>query len=137
MGVVHGAWCVGCCWALMASLFALGVMSLTWMIAIAALIAVEKLLPSKVLANGSVAAVLLILGLAVLIAPGKVPGLTIPGSPAAVRTMQSMGMPAHGMTTHGHGMTMPKGGASMPKHGPATPKGSMAMPERSAGTGMR
>ena len=31
MGARHGAWCVGCCWALMASLFALGVMSLVWM----------------------------------------------------------------------------------------------------------
>jgi predicted metal-binding membrane protein len=132
MGVVHGAWCVGCCWALMASLFALGVMSLTWMIAIAALIAVEKLLPSKVLANGSVAAVLLILGLAVLIAPGKVPGLTLPDSPAAARAMQSMGMPAHGTTMHGHGMTMPKGGASMSKHGSAMPKSGTAMPRGSA-----
>src|SRR5690349_6305866 len=28
MGIVHGAWCVGCCWALMAALFALGAMSL-------------------------------------------------------------------------------------------------------------
>jgi hypothetical protein len=83
----------------MASLFALGVMSLTWMIAIAALIAVEKLLPSKALANGSVTAVLLVLGLAVLIAPARVPGLTIPGSPAAASAMQSMGMPAHTMTT--------------------------------------
>ena len=31
MGARHGAWCVGCCWALMASLFALGVMSIAWM----------------------------------------------------------------------------------------------------------
>ena len=31
MGATHGAWCVGCCWALMASLFALGVMSIAWM----------------------------------------------------------------------------------------------------------
>ena len=31
MGAKNGAWCVGCCWALMASLFALGVMSVTWM----------------------------------------------------------------------------------------------------------
>ena len=31
MGAEHGAWCVGCCWALMASLFALGVMSIAWM----------------------------------------------------------------------------------------------------------
>ena len=47
MGIEHGAWCVGCCWALMATLFALGVMSLTWMVVVAALVAVEKLLPWK------------------------------------------------------------------------------------------
>jgi len=40
MGARHGAWCVGCCWALMASLFALGVMSIAWMALVAALIAV-------------------------------------------------------------------------------------------------
>ena len=45
MGARHGAWCVGCCWALMASLFALGVMSIVWMAFVAALIAVEKTLP--------------------------------------------------------------------------------------------
>ena len=39
MGIQHGAWCVGCCWALMAALFALGVMSIGWMALIAALIA--------------------------------------------------------------------------------------------------
>jgi predicted metal-binding membrane protein len=42
MGAHHGAWCVGCCWALMAALFALGVMSLAWMAFVAALIALEK-----------------------------------------------------------------------------------------------
>ena len=47
MGAQHGAWCVGCCWALMASLFALGVMSLAWMAFIAALIALEKTLPFR------------------------------------------------------------------------------------------
>ena len=31
MGSKHAAWCLGCCWALMAGLFALGVMSITWM----------------------------------------------------------------------------------------------------------
>ena len=45
MGAKNGAWCVGCCWALMASLFALGVMSIAWMAFVAALIAVEKTLP--------------------------------------------------------------------------------------------
>src|SRR6266566_7861114 len=45
LGVEHGAWCVGCCWALMVALFALGVMSIPWMAFVAALIAAEKLLP--------------------------------------------------------------------------------------------
>src|SRR6202165_1166669 len=45
MGAKHGAWCVGCCWALMASLFAFGVMSIAGMAFVAALIAAEKTLP--------------------------------------------------------------------------------------------
>jgi predicted metal-binding membrane protein len=67
MGVEHGAWCVGCCWALMASLFALGVMSLAWMVVVAVLIAGEKLLPWKVAANRGIALLLLVLGVAVLV----------------------------------------------------------------------
>jgi predicted metal-binding membrane protein len=92
MGIGHGAWCVGCCWALMAALFALGVMSLGWMALIAALIAVEKLLPWQALASRGVAVLLLALGIAVAFSAHDVPGLTIPGSPQAVRAMQSMGM---------------------------------------------
>jgi predicted metal-binding membrane protein len=92
MGMEHGGWCVGCCWGLMAALFALGVMSIGWMVLIAALIALEKLLPWKALANRSVAVVLLVLGLAVAFVPDKVPGLTLPDSPAAARAMDSMGM---------------------------------------------
>ena len=78
LGLDHGAWCVGCCWALMAALFALGVMSIAWMVFIAALIAVEKLLPWKQLANRGIAILLAVLGLAVAFAPGSVPGLTLP-----------------------------------------------------------
>jgi len=79
MGARHGAWCVGCCWALMASLFALGVMSLAWMAFIAGVIAVEKLLPWRSAATWGTAAVLLALGVLVLVAPDALPGLTIPG----------------------------------------------------------
>lgn len=78
MGFEHGAYCVGCCWALMASLFALGVMSLGWMVFVAALIAAEKLLPWKRAAGGGIALLLLVLGLAVALAPERVPGLTLP-----------------------------------------------------------
>jgi predicted metal-binding membrane protein len=79
MGVEHGAWCVGCCWALMAALFALGVMSLGWMAFVGALIAVEKLLPWKAPATYAVTAVLVVLAIAVIAAPNSVPGLG-PGS---------------------------------------------------------
>ncbi len=58
MGAVHGAWCVGCCWGLMAALVALGLMSLGWMAVVALLIAVEKLVPHPRWATGSVAALL-------------------------------------------------------------------------------
>jgi predicted metal-binding membrane protein len=124
MGIVHGAWCVGCCWALMASLFALGLMSLTWMIVIAALIAVEKLLPNKALANRSVASVLLILGLGVALFPKDVPALTLPGSPAAVRATHAMGMGS---------MNMPRGATpNMTKHAmPGMSKQAGAMPNTS------
>ena len=90
MGIVHGAWCIGCCWALMAALFALGVMSIAWMAFIAALIAAEKLLPWRTVVRRAVAVVLLVVGLALAFTPASVPGLILPGSPEAMRAMESM-----------------------------------------------
>jgi predicted metal-binding membrane protein len=80
MGARHGAWCVGCCWALMASLFALGVMSIVWMALVAGLIAIEKLIPSRRAAVYGTAGVLVVLGVLLLAAPDAIPTLTIPGS---------------------------------------------------------
>jgi predicted metal-binding membrane protein len=80
MGARHGAWCAGCCWALMASLFALGVMSLAWMAFVAALIALEKTLPWRRTVKYLTAALLLAVGIALLTVPGQVPGLALPGS---------------------------------------------------------
>jgi predicted metal-binding membrane protein len=80
MGGRHGAWCIGCCWALMASLFALGVMSVPWMAVVAGLIAFEKLVPLRRAATYGPAVVLLVLGVFVLVAPDVLPGLTIPGA---------------------------------------------------------
>ncbi len=45
MGLVHGAYCVGCCWVLMLLLFAAGIMNLVWIAGLTALVLVEKLLP--------------------------------------------------------------------------------------------
>jgi predicted metal-binding membrane protein len=80
MGTRHGAWCVGCCWALMASLFALGVMSLIWMALVTALIALEKTVTRGGKATVyATALILLVLGVVLLASPDAVPGLTIPG----------------------------------------------------------
>ena len=79
MGAKNGAWCVGCCWALMASLFALGIMSVMWMAVVAGLIAFEKTVPWRRVASYGTAAVLMALGVLVLTAPAAVPGLTTPG----------------------------------------------------------
>ncbi len=45
MGFQHGLYCLGCCWALMALSFALGLMNLIWMAALTVFIAIEKLTP--------------------------------------------------------------------------------------------
>ena len=78
MGARNGAWCVGCCWALMASLFALGVMSVSWMALVAGVIAAEKVFPLRRGVTFVTAGVLLGLGILLLVAPQAVPGLTLP-----------------------------------------------------------
>jgi predicted metal-binding membrane protein len=88
MGAKNGAWCVGCCWALMAALFALGVMSIVWMAFVAGLIAIEKTVPWRRAAVYGTAAILLGLGVLVLVAPDAVPALTTPG----MNPMHQMGM---------------------------------------------
>ena len=90
LGATTGIWCVGCCWALMASLFALGVMSVAWMAFVAGLIAIEKLIPWRRVATYGTAAILLVLGVLVFAAPGSIPNLTIPGS-GPMPTMEQMG----------------------------------------------
>jgi predicted metal-binding membrane protein len=105
MGMEHGAWCLGCCWLLMVGLFALGVMSITWMIVVTMLIAAEKLLPLRRLGTAVVAAVLVALAVGVAAAPSEVPGLTIPGSPAAMHAMAAMRGPMHSMRPMGGAMS--------------------------------
>jgi predicted metal-binding membrane protein len=116
MGVEHGLWCVGCCWALMAALLALGVMSIGWMALIAAFIAIEKLLPWRVAASGIVTAGLAVLAIGVLASPEDVPGLTLPGSPEAHEAMEAMGMEGDSVSEEAMPMeddAMPAAGGGM------------------------
>jgi predicted metal-binding membrane protein len=78
LGIRYGAWCLGCCWALMAALFALGVMSLGWMGLITIFIVAERLLPWPTAARGAIALSLLVLGLGVAFLPAAVPGFAEP-----------------------------------------------------------
>jgi predicted metal-binding membrane protein len=90
MGLEHGAFCVGCCWGLMLALFALGVMSLVWMAVVAGLIFAEKLLPSGEGVARALALALVAAGIWIAAAPGSVPGLVQPDSPAAQRARERM-----------------------------------------------
>jgi predicted metal-binding membrane protein len=95
MGLRNGGWCLGCSWALMAALFALGVMSLTWMALIAGLVALEKVGPWGGAAKLATAGVLVVLAVAILTVPHEVPGFVVPGSPGSMHssmpTMKAMG----------------------------------------------
>jgi predicted metal-binding membrane protein len=78
MGAEHGLDCIGCCWGLMAALFALGVMSLTWMATIALAVAAEKVLPRGERVVPAVAACLAVGGVWIAVAPASLPGLHVP-----------------------------------------------------------
>ena len=90
-GVGYGGWCLGCCWAMMAALFALGAMSLVWMALITVLVGAQKLLPwTRATMVGS-ALLLLVLAVGLAVAASSVPGLTVPGGGSAMHMMMSSG----------------------------------------------
>ncbi len=67
MGLSHGAYCLGCCWALFAVLVAAGVMSLAWMLLLTLIVFAEKVLPGGQRASQVVGMAFVILGLGVTI----------------------------------------------------------------------
>jgi predicted metal-binding membrane protein len=67
LGVEHGAYCVGCCWALMGVLIVAGSMGLAWVLAIALVVAGEKLLPAGQLLGRLGGVGLLIAGIVVVL----------------------------------------------------------------------
>jgi predicted metal-binding membrane protein len=91
-GAGHGVCCVACCWTLMVALYALGWMSITWMVLVTVLIAGERLISRRSFAVAAVAAVLVVLGLGVMVAPASVPGLAIPPAGHSAGMGMSMGM---------------------------------------------
>ncbi|WP_428643816.1 DUF2182 domain-containing protein [Roseibium sp.] len=69
MGLSHGAYCVGCCWALMGVLFAVGVMNTAWIMAITAYVLLEKTVPHGELISKGTGGCLIGLGLWIIAGP--------------------------------------------------------------------
>jgi predicted metal-binding membrane protein len=77
-GFEFGLYCVGSSIGLMATLVALGVMSVTWMLVIAALVVAQKWLPAKPAIDVPLAVAIVAFGILIIAAPGSVPGLLPP-----------------------------------------------------------
>jgi predicted metal-binding membrane protein len=91
IGLRNGVWCLGCSVLLMSALFALGVMSLTWMALVAAVVAFEKVGPWRRVTTAATAVVLLALMVGILAAPHDIPGLVVPGSQASMHAVNAPG----------------------------------------------
>jgi predicted metal-binding membrane protein len=65
MGARHGLYCLGCCWALMCVLFAVGVMNLAWVAALSAVVLVEKVGPGGIRLARAAGVVTMIFGIVV------------------------------------------------------------------------
>ena len=68
LGAMHGAYCIGCCWMLMALLFVGGVMNLIWLAALAILVLIEIVLPCGQWVGRVAGVVLIVWGVATLVA---------------------------------------------------------------------
>jgi predicted metal-binding membrane protein len=73
MGILHGVYCLGCCWLLFVILFPLGIMNIAAMAVITAIVFAEKALPGARLAVRGTAAALVIYGAVVIAAPQALP----------------------------------------------------------------
>jgi predicted metal-binding membrane protein len=96
MGLVHGFYCLGCCWLLFVVLFPLGIMNIAAMAAVTLVIFAEKALPWSVAAARATAAALLLYGAAVIAAPSLLPTFTGAGMEMGNMEMPGMRMPMPG-----------------------------------------
>lgn len=66
LGMEHGAWCIGCCWMLMALLFVGGVMNVVWIAVLGLLVLAEKIAPRPALISRAAGALLIVWGIATI-----------------------------------------------------------------------
>jgi predicted metal-binding membrane protein len=65
MGLGHGVFCLGCCWAIMAVLFVVGVMNLAWVAVLTVFVLIEKIGPTGARLARAGGVVLIVLGIVV------------------------------------------------------------------------
>ena len=87
-GIAHGAFCLGCCWALMAILLVLGLMNLAWMAALSAVFLLEKNWSRGVTLARAVGVALAIFGIAVILRPDLL--VTFSGGHGAIPATEPM-----------------------------------------------
>jgi len=97
MGGAHGAYCLGCCWGIMAVLFIMGLMNLAWMAALSILIVAEKLAPRGV-AIGRLGGIMFIaLGVGIAVQPQRFPPSGLQPSDAAFMSSMTSAAPPSGI----------------------------------------
>jgi predicted metal-binding membrane protein len=68
LGVLHGAYCIGCCWVLMTLLFAFGVMNFYWIAGLMIYVLIEKLVPRARLVSRATGLLAVVAGVAYIVA---------------------------------------------------------------------
>jgi predicted metal-binding membrane protein len=89
-GLAHGAFCLGCCWALMAILVVLGIMNLVWMVALSTVFLLEKNWRGGIALSRIVGISLAIIGIAIILRPEIL--TTLSGAPVPMPTEAPMRM---------------------------------------------
>jgi len=90
MGLLHGAYCLGCCWLLFVILFPLGIMNVGAMAAVTLIILAEKTLPWRRLAPYTTAGALVLYGALVIASPQLLPTFQQDGGAAVPAKMPTM-----------------------------------------------
>src|SRR5262249_50068530 len=96
MGLIHGGYCLGCCWLLLVILFPLGLMNIAAMAVVTLVIFAEKSLPWGRAVSRATAAALVVYGAAVIAVPPLLP--TFPGT-TGMEMQQGLRMQMPGMTS--------------------------------------
>lgn len=90
-GLVHGGLCLGCCWALMSVLVVVGFMNLVWMAVLSLVFLAEKNWSRGVGLTRVVGTAMVVLGVAVVLAPGVLPGISGAATAGAAVSLRSGG----------------------------------------------